>query len=141
MVSVRVGPAGWSYKDWNGVVYPKPAPRGFDPLAYLAQYFDALEINSTFYRPQPAPVTHAWVERVAHNPRFRFTAKLLRRFTQRTQSSGVILEVRKRRHHAKKPTKAKLHTSAVHRLKAKVKREYLEKIGMMPEEKKKFGRR
>lgn len=67
---------------------------------------------------------------------------LLRRFTQRTQSSGVILEVKKRRHHTKKPTKAKLHTSAVHRLVAKKKRDYLEKIGMLPEEKKKtFGRR
>ncbi len=94
---MRVGPAGWSYKDWNGVVYPKPAPRGFDPLAYLAQYFDALEINSTFYRPQPAPVTHAWVDRVAHNPRFRFTAKLLRRFTHERGEAWTKAEVREAR--------------------------------------------
>jgi hypothetical protein len=31
---IRIGPAGWKYKDWEGVVYPNPAPRGFDPLAY-----------------------------------------------------------------------------------------------------------
>ncbi|HEX9871331.1 MAG TPA: DUF72 domain-containing protein, partial [Candidatus Tectomicrobia bacterium] len=47
---IRVGPAGWSYPDWKGQVYPKPQPRGFDPLTYLAQYFDAVEINATFYQ-------------------------------------------------------------------------------------------
>ncbi len=66
---------------------------------------------------------------------------LLRRFTQRTQSSGVILEVRKRKHHVKKPTKAKFHASALMKLVAKQKRDYLEKIGMLPEEKKKTFRR
>ncbi|MEK9131232.1 MAG: 30S ribosomal protein S21 [Patescibacteria group bacterium] len=67
---------------------------------------------------------------------------LLRRFTQRTQSSGVILELKKRRHHTKKPTKTKLQASALARLASKAKREYLDKIGMLPEEKKKtFGRR
>lgn len=67
---------------------------------------------------------------------------LLRRFGQRVQSSGTILEVKKRRHFIKKPTKAKLHASALHRLKAKAKRDYLEKVGLLPEEKKRtFGRR
>jgi hypothetical protein len=37
---IRVGPAGWRYKDWEGVVYPKPKPRGFDELVYLPRYFD-----------------------------------------------------------------------------------------------------
>ena len=32
---IRVGPAGWAYKDWNGIVYPKPKPRGFGPVAYF----------------------------------------------------------------------------------------------------------
>jgi hypothetical protein len=44
---IRIGPAGWSYPDWEGPVYPKPKPRGFDPLVYLAQSFDTIEINST----------------------------------------------------------------------------------------------
>jgi len=29
---IRVGPAGWSYPDWEGVVYPSPHPARFDPL-------------------------------------------------------------------------------------------------------------
>ena len=78
---IRVGPAGWSYKDWAGQVYPKPQPRGFDPLTYLARYFDAIEINSTFYRIPDAKVTRRWVERVDDHPDFRFTAKLWQGFT------------------------------------------------------------
>lgn len=79
--AIRYGPAGWSYKDWAGVVYPRPAPKKFDPLSYLASFFDTVEINSTFYRPAPAPMAKVWASRVAHNPRFRFTSKLWQRFT------------------------------------------------------------
>ena len=53
---IRIGPAGWKYKDWEGVVYPMPAPRGFDALAYIADYFTAVEINSSYYGP-PRPAT------------------------------------------------------------------------------------
>lgn len=78
---IRVGTAGWSYDDWNGVVYPRPRPRGFDPLAMLGGIFDTIEINATFYRT-PAPGAAArWVARTAPNERFRFTAKLPRVFT------------------------------------------------------------
>ena len=35
MALIRVGVAGWSYQDWEGVVYPPSKPRGFDPLTYL----------------------------------------------------------------------------------------------------------
>ena len=73
---IHVGTAGWSYKDWEGLLYPKPHPRGFDPLAYLARYMDVVEINSTFYRPVDAGVAGRWVDRVAASPGFRFTAKL-----------------------------------------------------------------
>jgi uncharacterized protein YecE (DUF72 family) len=78
---IRIGPAGWSYQDWAGQVYPQPQPRGFDPLTYLARYFDATEINSTFYRIPDAKTTQRWVARVADHPDFRFTAKLWQGFT------------------------------------------------------------
>jgi uncharacterized protein YecE (DUF72 family) len=85
---IRIGPAGWDYPDWRGTVYPKPAPRGFDPLAYLARWFDAVEVNSTFYRPARPEVARAWCERVAAHPRFRFTAKLWRRLTHEREAYG-----------------------------------------------------
>ena len=72
---IYIGPAGWSYPDWAGVVYPLKKTRGFDPLAYLASYFNLIEINSTFYRLPPPSTAARWVERVAHAPEFRFTLK------------------------------------------------------------------
>jgi len=80
-VSVRVGPAGWNYKDWDGVVYPKPRGRSFDPLSFLADYYDTIEINSSFYSPPKAEAAKSWATRVRNNPRFRFTAKAWQRIT------------------------------------------------------------
>jgi uncharacterized protein YecE (DUF72 family) len=77
----RIGPAGWAYKDWWGVVYPAKKPRGFSELSYLAQYFDTIEINVTFYRPIPAKTALTWLQNIEPHPRFRFTAKLWRGFT------------------------------------------------------------
>ena len=78
---IRFGVAGWDYGDWWGRFYPSSRPRRFDPLAYLARYFHAVEINSTFYRPAAPRSASGWAKRVAHNPDFRFTAKLWQRFT------------------------------------------------------------
>jgi len=77
---IRIGPAGWSYKDWEGVVYP-PHGSKFDPLAYLAQFFDTIEINSPFYRIPPSTHAKSWARRVASNDDFRFTTKIYRGFT------------------------------------------------------------
>lgn len=78
---IRVGPAGWKYKDWKGVVYPKRAPRGFDELAYIATYFTTVEINSSYYGPPLPGAARKWVTSVSHNKDFRFTAKLFHSFT------------------------------------------------------------
>ncbi len=78
---ILVGPAGWSYADWEGVVYPPHKPRGFHEAEYLARYFDAIEINTTFYNSIRPAMAKAWARRVEHNKNFRFTAKLLKVFT------------------------------------------------------------
>jgi uncharacterized protein YecE (DUF72 family) len=83
MHSIRIGPAGWSYKDWELVVYP-PHGSKFDPLAYLATFFDTIEINSPFYRIPPPTHAKSWVRRVASNAEFRFTTKVFRGFTHDT---------------------------------------------------------
>ncbi len=77
---IRVGPAGWSYPDWEKVVYP-PHGSKFDHLAYLASFFDTIEINSPFYRIPPPTHAKSWIRRVADNPDFRFTTKVFRGFT------------------------------------------------------------
>lgn len=90
---IRFGVAGWDYKDWWGPVYPKDRPKGFDPLSYLAGYYDTIEINSTFYGPPARRSAERWVHRVAHNRHFRFTAKLWQRFTHQRDEAWTTAEV------------------------------------------------
>ena len=83
MGDIRIGTSGWHYPSgagtWNGVFYPQRRPRGFDELAYYAERFDTVEINSSFYRvPEPA-MTAAWVRRTP--PAFAFAVKLYQKFT------------------------------------------------------------
>jgi len=89
MGDVRIGTSGWSYPSgpgtWNGIFYParrsRPAGRlaKADELAYYAEHFDTVEVNSSFYRlPEPA-VTKKWA---AQTPScFDFCLKLFQKFT------------------------------------------------------------
>ena len=78
---LRIGPAGWSYPDWHGYVYPARKAKDFHEATYLADFFDTIEINTSFYQPMRPDHAAHWVERVAGNARFLFTAKLWQRFT------------------------------------------------------------
>ncbi len=78
---LRIGPAGWAYSDWAGYVYPQPRAKNFHPATYLAEYFDTIEINTSFYHPIQRDHAAQWIERVSANPRFLFTAKLWKKFT------------------------------------------------------------
>lgn len=78
---IRIGPAGWSYSDWAGYVYPTPRPKGFHEATYLSEFFDTIEINTSFYQPLRPDHAAQWLERVAANPAFVFTAKLWQKFT------------------------------------------------------------
>lgn len=81
-----IGPAGWSYKDWEGIVYPAKKDKQFNHLKYLVQYFNTIEINSSFYRPPNAQTTHKWIDISNENPDFLFTYKLWQEFTHNPQS-------------------------------------------------------
>lgn len=77
----HIGTAGWSYEDWQGVVYPQRKKREFHPLAFLAQYINIVEVNSTFYRPPAISLSLFWVKRVADFPDFLFAIKVHQVFT------------------------------------------------------------
>jgi uncharacterized protein YecE (DUF72 family) len=79
--TMRIGPAGWSYPDWAGYVYPSRRSKGFHEATYLAEFFDTIEINTSFYQPLAPDHAAQWIDRVVANPRFVFTAKLWQRFT------------------------------------------------------------
>jgi uncharacterized protein YecE (DUF72 family) len=91
---IRVGPAGWSYPDSPGHVYPADAPKKFDVLAFTASYFDTIEINASFYAPPPPRNYASWARRVAHNAKFKFTAKLWQKFTHGVGEFGRADSVR-----------------------------------------------
>jgi uncharacterized protein YecE (DUF72 family) len=80
---IRVGTAGWSYKDWEGIFYPSGMQhRKQHPLDLMAQCFDVVEINTSFYGHIKPHLAKLWVKRaVSVNPNFMFTAKLHRSFT------------------------------------------------------------
>ena len=70
-------------------------PSKFDALAFLAGYFDTIEVNSTFYRPQPARTYASWAQaRVAANAQFRFTVKLWQHFTHERAAPWTADDVR-----------------------------------------------
>lgn len=69
---ISFGIAGWSYPDWEGIVYPRGIS---DRLEYVTNYVDFVEINSTFYRPPDARNSAAWLKRAEGKP-FFFCAKL-----------------------------------------------------------------
>ncbi|MFQ5719935.1 MAG: DUF72 domain-containing protein [Acidobacteriota bacterium] len=91
---VRVGTAGWSYRDWEGTVYPAPPPGRFDRLAWMARFVDVIEINASFYRAPARRDTASWVARTAFNSRFTFSAKLERVFTHESGRDDVAAERR-----------------------------------------------
>jgi uncharacterized protein YecE (DUF72 family) len=81
-----IGTAGWSYEDWDGVVYPPDKERGFHPLSYLAAYISIVEVNSTFYRPPVLSMSLFWIKKLAGFPDFLLSVKLHQVFTHERES-------------------------------------------------------
>lgn len=90
---IYVGPAGWSYADWKRILYPEPRPKGFHEATFLADFFDTIEINTSFYNPIQPAHAEQWIKRVAANPRFLFTAKLWRKFTHEEATTASDVEI------------------------------------------------
>ena len=88
-MTIRVGTSGWSYPTgkgtWNGIFYPASAQKrktkkgGFDDLAFYAEHFNTVEVNSSFYGVPPVQTTQGWAERTPED--FEFSLKLYQKFT------------------------------------------------------------
>ena len=81
MAKYYVGTAGWSYEDWEGVVYPVGKGRGFHPLTFLADFINIVEVNSTFYRPAAPAMVRSWLKKIENHPDFLLSLKLYQAFT------------------------------------------------------------
>jgi len=79
-VGIYIGTSGWSYPKgegtWNGYFYPGGK---INELEYYSQFFNTVEINSSFYRPPDPGFVYNWARRVPAG--FLFTVKLWQKFT------------------------------------------------------------
>lgn len=77
---IYIGTSGWSYPKgegtWNGHFYP---PGKVDELSFYSQFFNSVEVNSSFYYPLNPGYAYRWVKKVPEN--FLFTVKLWQKFT------------------------------------------------------------
>ncbi len=72
---IRLGACAWSFPEWHGAFYPADLP----PerwLEYYAQYFPAVELDSTFHQAPAEASVLRWAECTPAS--FRFTCKLPR---------------------------------------------------------------
>jgi len=77
---IYIGTSGWSYPKgegtWTGYFYPAGK---INELEYYSQFFNTVEVNSSFYRPPNPSYVYNWAQRVPDD--FLFTIKLWQKFT------------------------------------------------------------
>ncbi len=80
LAKLYIGTSGWSYPKgegaWTGYFYPGGK---INELEYYSQFFNTVEINSSFYSPPSPGYVYNWVRRVPGD--FLFTVKLWQKFT------------------------------------------------------------
>lgn len=85
VAKIRVGTSGWMYKDWGAKFYPKDLKKGH--LQFLAEEFNTVEVNSSFYHLPLASTFKKWA---GETPRdFVFAVKLSRYVTHRKRLKAV----------------------------------------------------
>ncbi len=75
---MRIGCSGWSYQDWVGPFYPRDAKSG-DYLKLYSHVFNAVEIDSTYYRTPSPLMVNNWRKTAPEG--FLFTAKFPKKIT------------------------------------------------------------
>jgi Protein of unknown function DUF72 len=81
-VAIKIGTSGWSYPSWRPGFYPEGLPPA-EFLAFYAERFDTVELNSTGYRLPSADQFRRWAEAVPDG--FEFSVKFaLRRLDRVT---------------------------------------------------------
>lgn len=76
--SLRIGTSGWSYKHWKGTFYP-PDIKESTQFAYFKQYFNTVEINSSFYHLPTEKTFEKWYKDAPDD--FLFVVKASRYIT------------------------------------------------------------
>ena len=74
----RIGSCAWGFQDWRVVFYPPDLPES-RWLEFYANYFPAVEVDSTFHAAPAEDTVRRWIEMTP--AAFRFTCKLPRQIT------------------------------------------------------------
>ncbi|HYC26670.1 MAG TPA: DUF72 domain-containing protein, partial [Nitrososphaerales archaeon] len=82
---LRIGCSGWSYKDWQGIFYPKGLPAK-DYLSYYSKVFNCVEIDSSFYRVPNQYMVVQWAKNTPAG--FTFSPKLPKKITHENKLVG-----------------------------------------------------
>jgi uncharacterized protein YecE (DUF72 family) len=91
---IRIGTSGWRYPEWRDSFYRGVPQRLW--LSHLAAHVDTIEVNSSFYRLQPASYYLKWAAEtpdhltfavkgpklITHHKRLRHTEDALKTFTE-----------------------------------------------------------
>ena len=76
-----IGTSGWSYKDWVGSFYPRSQSTTFDCLGFYSDYFNSVEVNSTYYTYINPRIAESWINKVEQKDDLLFAVKLHQDFT------------------------------------------------------------
>lgn len=93
-VPLRVGTSGWSYDDWEGHVFPRTVDAS-ERLAFYAQRFATVEIDSTYYRDPAAPIVTGWIAKTRGARDFEFSVKTSKLLTHEALVDGAGDEIRR----------------------------------------------
>ncbi|MCK5314970.1 MAG: DUF72 domain-containing protein [Anaerolineales bacterium] len=91
MVAWYLGTMGFSYKDWERVFYPERlSSRNY--LRHYSRYFNAVEIDSTFYGTPRLETVRQWAGITPHD--FQICVKTPRRITHESMLKDSVEEMR-----------------------------------------------
>lgn len=77
MTEILLGTCGWSYAEWEGILYPQKQAK----LKQYSSIFPTAEINSTFYSLPKQEIVLGWARNTPSN--FVFSAKLPQTITHK----------------------------------------------------------
>jgi uncharacterized protein YecE (DUF72 family) len=87
-MQARLGTCGWSFRDWKGSFYPQGTK---DQLVHYATQFDAVEVDSTWYRIPSIRTVESWRRRTPDG--FLFCPKLPGEITHEKMLEGANEQV------------------------------------------------
>lgn len=88
---ILIGTSGWSYDDWVGPFYPTELAKEKGKwFSYYAEYFNTVEINSTFYRPPGEFQVKSWITKAKDKKGFEYSLKMPQLVTHKALVDGNL---------------------------------------------------